>query len=144
MKRETLYASLAGIASFCLIAYGSFWYFSRAERTVDPAVEERVAPEAVAVELPAAPVNASPAAAEPRWPAPAADGVNAQTGAPQAPPPSNVALPSAVGTNATEDDEQEDEGRPRFRERRHTPPPRGGWYKYNREQRRQRQLAEED
>jgi hypothetical protein len=35
MKRETLYASLAGFASFFPIAYGSYLYFSPAERTVD-------------------------------------------------------------------------------------------------------------
>jgi len=103
MKRETIYASLVGCASFCLIAYGSYWYFSPAERTGNSTMEGGSASGKAVGAIPAAgnepapltekssaPDNATPAAAEPLRTTPAA-------------PASNVAGRSTVETEPLED-----------------------------------------
>jgi len=102
MNRETLYALLAGCASFILIAYGSYWYFSPAKPTGNPVMENGSSPAKAAgaisadkkeptpiVVQPAAPDNASPLAAAPSRSAPptptaygSAIGAGPQTAAP--------------------------------------------------------------
>lgn len=90
MKRETIYASLVGCAFFCLIAYGSYWYFSPAERTGDSTMEGGPASRKAVGAIPAAgnepapltekssaPDNATPAVAEALRTTPAAPASNA-------------------------------------------------------------------
>lgn len=95
MKRETLYASLAGCASFFLIAYGSYLYFSPSDRTGNTSTENATVPAGPAVEIPASskapapqPVkpsgtdNAAPAAAPALPPTPTAYGAASVAGPP--------------------------------------------------------------
>ncbi|HEY7586884.1 MAG TPA: hypothetical protein VH866_10290 [Candidatus Deferrimicrobiaceae bacterium] len=95
MKRETLYASLAGCASFFLIAYGSYLYFSPSDRTGNPSPENAPVPAGTVVEIPAssklpAPQpekpsgtdNAAPVAAPALPPTPTAYGAASVAGPP--------------------------------------------------------------
>jgi len=90
MKRETIYASLVGCAFFCLIAYGSYWYFSPAEQTGNSTMEEGPASRKAVGAIPtagnepaplmeksSAPDNATPATAEVLRTTPAAPDSNA-------------------------------------------------------------------
>jgi hypothetical protein len=141
MKKETLYASLAGCASFFLIAYGSYRYFSPAERIVDSTTENVSVPAGPVVEIPAAvkeppPLpgkpsaadNASPAAARPLPSTPTAYGA------------ASVAGPATVELNARDDEE----GGNRYSNRKKSAQARTGRKAGPNERRRTRSLAEED
>ncbi len=106
MKRETLYASVAGCASFFMIAYGSYLYFSPSDRTGNPLTENAPVNAGPAVEIPASskapaplPVkpsgadNAAPAAARPLPATPTAYGA------------ASVAVPAPAQMNAQDDEE---------------------------------------
>jgi hypothetical protein len=123
MKKETIYALVAGCAFFCLIFLGTFWYFSRSERAVTAAGETASAPSPAAEAIPAAspmpvvvpeksaaPAGAPPAATEPRPPTPTAYGeaVGAGIAKGTSPYPEQVAPP----------DQEEEEGT-RRRDRLH-------------------------
>jgi hypothetical protein len=107
MKRETLFASLVGCASFFLIAYGSYLYFSPSDRIGNPSMENAPVPAGPAVEIPASskapalqPVkpsgndNAAHAAAPALPPAPTAYGA------------ASVAGPPPVEMNARDDEDR--------------------------------------
>ncbi len=139
MKRETLYASLAGCAAFFLIAYGSYWYFSPAERIADsaPTAESAAGKDVGAIpaagnepvpfpEKPAAPDNASPAG--PLRPTPTAYGAIVDTGR------------SPVEMNAQEDEE----GGNRYSNRKKSAQARPGRKAGPNEKRRTRSLSEDD
>jgi hypothetical protein len=113
MKRETIYAVLAGCVFFCLVFYASFRYFSPPERPIGAAKEGGSAPIKAVDAIPAdvrvpaslpppdpgknsAPVSAPPVAAKPLRSTPTAYGVAAGMAPSQASSPSNAAQRSSV------------------------------------------------
>lgn len=119
MRKEAIYASLAGLVLFCLIFFASFWYFSPPGRPVNAGRETRfpemrtvdVLPAAssgpvIVPEQPAAPAGAPLQAAPLRFPTPTAHGEAAGTGTTQASSPSNAAKNSTVGASVADDEER--------------------------------------
>lgn len=144
MNRETLYASLAGCASFVLIAYGSYWYFSPAKPTGNPVTENGSAPvkavDAIPVDTkeptpivvqPAALDNASPLPAEPS----------------RSSPPTPTAYGSAFGAgpqNAVPSMQDDEEGQQTLRARRSLPQMGSDRGETRKERRRRRSMPEDD
>lgn len=87
MKKETLYALVAGIAGFIVIAFGSYWYFS-------PAAPAKSASAIPAETKGAAPTPVQPAAPGSAFPAPVPSGA-----APPLPAPTATPTPTAYGAS---------------------------------------------
>ena len=97
MNRETLYASLAGCASFVLIAYGSYWYFSPAKPAGNPVTEGGSSPAKSVVAIPAEPMGPPPIVVRQAAP----DNVTPLPAVPsRSAPPTPTAYGSATGAGA--------------------------------------------
>jgi len=140
MNRETLYASMAGCASFFLIAYGSYLYFSPSDRIGNPSTENATVPAGPAVEIPA-----SGKAPAPQTVKPSGNDNAAHAAAPALPPtPTAYGAASVAGPPPVEMSAQDDEDRVNIYSSRKKSARVGRDRKADPNERRNRRRAEED